>query len=1228
MQHGLGWKGAILSVLTVGLFIAAGGGCADNGPDGADAVDSAEFTTCPDSLVLWEEYSVCVPRVDECENPWELPLIGGGCVAIGPRACPKAWDSDADIDCMPGDLLACPDGFDESEDGVYCAPHFDDDCDENEIPLLGGGCKHAGPDWGEEGEPHFDYCGPGELARPGGGCMMVGPRACPKLWEPEADVDCAAGDVLPCQEGWAESPDGLYCEPVYDECSFGERPILGGGCERVVPLPEDCPLGPFPEVPEGASDVVHVAAESDCTDDCGSASAPHSSIQDAVDAVGDGGVVLVGPGNYGHGVLVSKSISLHGLCAAEVAITGVVQFDSPDLDDVASAGLAIVGAAGIDISGITVSSPAAGIVVSAAQDVSLRDIAVQDSAGFGIVEGSGSSLKLQNVWVHDVQSGEVLWKEGLGLWIEGGAVLKGTGCLIEDTNGVGVTAKGQTTVVSLEETVIRATALKAMSDQVSGVWLRDKAHALLSRCVLEGNRGGGLTAVTGAVVEMEDSVVRGGSVGGPEWPGLGVAVYAGASATVNDSVVGDMSGMGAIVSNPGSKLDVAGSIIRQVTQLSDGSLGWGVNVADSGHVTISGSAVQDNLVNLVVYGAGAMGEVAGSFIARSGDADAGESGLSIIPFEGAELSIFRTVLEMSSLGAVVAKDPGTVAEVLECSVRDTLSSFEGDEGHALGALLGASLVVDQCLLERNAGQGILGLGSGTDVKVSRSVVRDGVVNQFGKFGRGIDIDDGGELIVSETVITGNRDVGVRIGGAGTHASLSDIAVRDTIGNKLEDAATGLAVMDGAALAAARCGVRRAQGIGMIVDGDGSVATIEDSMIAETELSADGVAGRGLQVSEGAAATVSTTLFARNHEVGVMSEFAGSNLVLVGSVVRETLPMPDGQRGLGGIVQNGGRLEVLDSLFLGNSEAGLHAGHPGTVLVARNSIIKDTVPDGDGKQGYGVRGAGGALLSLSHVVLEGNSGQGICLGHPGTDMQIEQSTIVHTIPDLQGMFGRGVEIQTGASATGFGLLIRDNTDAGLLVSGDDSRLKLFDSLVQGTLPDSKGAKGTGVIVGAGAGATLERVVARANTTCGLLASGKGTSLDMVDCAVLGTLPGGEGLAESEVGRRYVEEQKFGDAVFGVGQASLQVSSSLIVGNSRAGIYMYEAAGGVDGSIIADNASYGLALEDCGNLVEHQDRGNHIFGNAFELPASEAANVTTSPKGLPAPPLPGTPELPLL
>ena len=342
------------ALLCAVLAVGCGSPTAEGDPDVPDV--TPEVTTCPDNLVLWEEYNVCAPRVDDCENPWELPLIGGGCVAIGPRGCPKLWDPEADVDCEPGELMtyngsACPEGFVLTEDEVACIPFFEENCGDMEIPVLGGGCKRVGPEWREEGESYFDDCEPGHLALPGGGlvtpkpgeagCVMVGPRACPKLWDPGAEVDCEVGDVLPCPEDWSESEDGMYCHPGYADCPPDERALAGGACERVIPSADDCPAGPFPKLPEGATNVAYVWAGSQCLENCGSKATPYSSIQAAIDAAPQGGHVLVAAGEYNEGLLIGKPLHVVGLCASLVMVDGLVQI--PDEDSkIPVAGVAIV----------------------------------------------------------------------------------------------------------------------------------------------------------------------------------------------------------------------------------------------------------------------------------------------------------------------------------------------------------------------------------------------------------------------------------------------------------------------------------------------------------------------------------------------------------------------------------------------------------------------------------------------------------------------------------------------------------------------------------------------------------------------------------------------------------------------------------------------------------------------------------------------------------------------
>ena len=123
----------VFLLIAVAVAVVSACGNTTSPADTVDIVSDTGPLECPEGLVLWEEYNVCAPRVDDCENPWELPLIGGGCVAIGPRACPKLWDLEADEECEPGELTqydgsACREGFVLTDDESACVPYFEENC--------------------------------------------------------------------------------------------------------------------------------------------------------------------------------------------------------------------------------------------------------------------------------------------------------------------------------------------------------------------------------------------------------------------------------------------------------------------------------------------------------------------------------------------------------------------------------------------------------------------------------------------------------------------------------------------------------------------------------------------------------------------------------------------------------------------------------------------------------------------------------------------------------------------------------------------------------------------------------------------------------------------------------------------------------------------------------------------------------------------------------------------
>ena len=288
--------------------------------------------------------------------------------------------------------------------------------------------------------------------------------------------------------------------------------------------------------------------------------------------------------------------------------------------------------------------------------------------------------------------------------------------------------------------------------------------------------------------------------------------------------------------------------------------------------------------------------------------------------------------------------------------------------------------------------------------------------------------------------------------------------------------------------------------------------------------------------------------------------------------------------------------------------------------ARLELSRASVTD---NSGYGVTAAKGGSLRLWDSLLESNTLFGVAIVDAGTDSELNRTVISGTILAEGERAGGGLTAFDAATASLSACLIRGNSVSGVMAIGADSKAVITGSIVAETELGTEQDYGIGVSAVDGGHVAASLLLVTGNHTAGVFVDDPESTLEMTDSAVLSTLLGA-GWFKRGGGEH--EFQAFGDGLLS-NDGRLDLSSVVSMGNSRCGIFYSEASGSIVGGVVAGNASYGLALNDCEKNVDHDSGGNYIFGNALDMPVEDAAQVTTNPKGLPVPAAPEVAEVSL-
>ena len=498
--------------------------------------------------------------------------------------------------------------------------------------------------------------------------------------------------------------------------------------------------------------------------------------------------------------------------------------------------------------------------------------------------------------------------------------------------------------------------------------------------------------------------------------------------------------------------------------------------------------------------------------------------------------------------AVIAVESGTYSEVLvptkpvrvvgRCAAQVTLAGSGADvagltvtgavdviaermtiSGHLIGvaAFAKATVTLRDAVVDANRGGGVVAAGAGTRATLERSLVRGSRASASAK-GVGIEANSGADVVVRESAVVDNVDTAIKVVGFGAHARVERSAVLATLDNAAGDFGVGMLVRDGATAEIAASALAQNREAGVVVYGSKSRAVVTDVVIDDTRGSGAGF-GRGVLIDTGSAELQRVTI-ANSHDVGIVVEHGGSANVQ-SSVVRDTKPDSERKNGIGVAVIIGSSATITSSAIVGNMAIGASVVGAKAKLTLDSALVAATSPDTTGGRGYGLGLEGGATADVRGSAFVGNTEGGIAAIDAGTRVSLTRTVVSGTRSGKGLRHGRGVSIEGGATASLAQSAIIGNRDIGISARGAGSLATVEETVVRGTLTqEADGRHGRGVEAGSGAKITLSRSSLIANHAVAVLAIGTASAVEVRDTWIADTAgdrsPGSPGRAATVQG----------------------------------------------------------------------------------------------------------------
>jgi hypothetical protein len=533
--------------------------------------------------------------------------------------------------------------------------------------------------------------------------------------------------------------------------------------------------------------------------------------------------------------------------------------------------------------------------------------------------------------------------------------------------------------------------------------------------------------------------------------------------------------------------------------------GRGIQVENNAALTGQNVVVVRNR-NSAVFAAGPVRlRLEDAWIADTrGDLGSDTFGDGLTAYDAAGVVLVRAQLLRNRNSGITVSSPGTQVEVDQVVVADTQIGAVNDYGNGVYAEAGGAVFGRQLLVLRSHGSGVALHDADTMLEVEDLAVANTLPEASGSFGRGIGVQGGAFAVILRGLLADNSEAGVYASGTSTLRGM-DLVVRGTVADPgTGEFGYGVNANDGARVYLDRCRLAENTGSGVLAGGDALVSLL-DCQVVDTRAGQE-LAPTAITAQQGARIEVDRVALLRNVGVAVACLESGATIVGTDLLVADTISSdPNGRGGRAMEVSRRGEV-TLDRVELrDNRELGLFVKDDGSAVVVRDLVIVGTKAGGDGLGGRALNVQAGASLEVARLRAQDNRDACVFVDGAGSLLALTDAALVGTNADESGAFGRAIAVQGAGELRMSRAFVGDNTEAGVFTTGTGTVLELTDVVIRDTRADGLGTFGRGLTVQDGATATLSRVLLAANHDVGVFVHGDGASVGAVDLEVRGTIP---------------------------------------------------------------------------------------------------------------------------